>query len=43
MGSVARVKMATFNVVICQKRHENGPAIEESEIYLCLATWTCVI
>ena len=35
-GKCGAAKMATFNVVICQKDSENRPGMEEEGIYLCL-------
>lgn len=36
---MVHLKMATFNVVICQKEPENRPEIEEEGLYLCLVVY----
>lgn len=33
---MGRLKMAIFNVVICQMETQDRPGIEEEGIYLCL-------
>lgn len=37
---MGRLKMATFNVVICQKEDESRPGIEEEGLCLCLEVYT---